>query len=181
MSRVGRAPLNVDIIMRTIKHNEAAREIDSYEHRHRPTSQNQPIQGVYVNPVLRAFFDSTPNDDRELLEIEDWWGKPYVTTQEWNADHEHWQYHCDRCAEASLDTGTEEDFKFRIKQQKALWYASWPSGVKFTLRCLDGGAWDRSTVWGTFATLEEAVDFAKNKKLPQYTRDIYEQIISDNF
>ncbi len=31
----------------------------------------------------------------------------------------------------------------------------------YVVRCLDGGAWDRSTNWGKFDTLEEAVSQAK--------------------
>ncbi len=38
----------------------------------------------------------------------------------------------------------------------------WPKGVRYDVRCLDGGAWDRSTAWGSFPTLEAAVDLALN-------------------
>lgn len=31
----------------------------------------------------------------------------------------------------------------------------------YEVRCLDGGAWDRSTNWGKFPTIEEAVGRAK--------------------
>jgi hypothetical protein len=34
---------------------------------------------------------------------------------------------------------------------------AWPSGTRYDLRCLDGGAWDRPTCWGMFGSLEEAV------------------------
>jgi hypothetical protein len=37
----------------------------------------------------------------------------------------------------------------------------YPSGVRFDVRCLDGGGWDRSTWWGSFPTVEEAVRCAK--------------------
>lgn len=33
---------------------------------------------------------------------------------------------------------------------------AWPGGVRYDVRCLDGGAWDRSTWWGSFSTLDEA-------------------------
>lgn len=36
--------------------------------------------------------------------------------------------------------------------------------TRFDVRCLDGGAWDRSTWKGSFETLEEAVNFAKSIK-----------------
>jgi hypothetical protein len=41
------------------------------------------------------------------------------------------------------------------------WLKAWPSGMRYDVRCLDGGAWDRSTCWGMAATLEEAVRIAK--------------------
>lgn len=34
---------------------------------------------------------------------------------------------------------------------------------KFTVRCLDGGAWDRSTNYGVASTLEEAKEIARKK------------------
>jgi len=41
------------------------------------------------------------------------------------------------------------------------WLAAWPSGIRYDVRCLDGGAWDRSTCLGQFATLYEAVGCAR--------------------
>ena len=40
----------------------------------------------------------------------------------------------------------------------------WPNGIRFDVRCLDGGAWDRSTNRGQFATLEEAIQRANELK-----------------
>ncbi len=39
--------------------------------------------------------------------------------------------------------------------------AHWPEGQRYDVRCLDGGAWDRSTGWGSLPTLDEAVTLAK--------------------
>lgn len=36
----------------------------------------------------------------------------------------------------------------------------WPEGKRFDVRCLDGGAWDRSSNLGSFKSLNEAVDMA---------------------
>ena len=41
------------------------------------------------------------------------------------------------------------------------WLKSWPSGARYDVRCLDGGAWDRPTSWGMFGTLPEAIACAK--------------------
>ena len=38
---------------------------------------------------------------------------------------------------------------------------AWPGGLRFDVYCLDGGAWDRPTVWGCFGSLEEAVSCAR--------------------
>lgn len=38
-------------------------------------------------------------------------------------------------------------------------------GEAYETRCLDGGAWDRSTSWGTFAKLSEAVARAKTANI----------------
>ena len=33
----------------------------------------------------------------------------------------------------------------------------WPDGVFYSVYCLDGGAWDRPTLWGRFESLDEAL------------------------
>jgi hypothetical protein len=33
----------------------------------------------------------------------------------------------------------------------------WPSGIRYDVYCLDGGAWDRPTAWDSFGTIEEAI------------------------
>lgn len=40
--------------------------------------------------------------------------------------------------------------------------AQWPEGVRYTVRCLDGGAWDRSTWWGSFGSMAEALQCAEH-------------------
>lgn len=52
------------------------------------------------------------------------------------------------------------------KNPTAEFLSKFPTGTSFTLRCLDGGAWDRSTWWGEFATIGEAV--AEAKRRPTY-------------
>lgn len=36
----------------------------------------------------------------------------------------------------------------------------WPTGQRYDVRCLDGGAWDRSTWRGSYGSLDEAIDAA---------------------
>lgn len=90
------------------------------------------VGGFFLDPTMPEDFDSTENESRpESHQV--WWNVPYVVS-----------YRNDPAA------------RFSGKFLEA-----WPRGVRYDVRCLDGGAWDRSTVWGFFATVEEAVACAK--------------------
>ena len=39
--------------------------------------------------------------------------------------------------------------------------ASWSEGVRYMVHCADGGAHDRATFWGAFATIDEAITCTK--------------------
>ncbi len=128
------------------------------------------IDGIDVNPRLRKMFDCTPNEDRSQAEIERWWGVPFVSSCSWD----------DMKPDASYDDfisrmaayggirdytpPTREQWEHDIEQRRLNWFESWPSGVRYDVRCLDGGAWDRSTWWGSFATLDEAIACAKGSR-----------------
>lgn len=102
---------------RTIDYLDEPLELDDYEERHRPANQRQ-VRGVPVDPLLRETFEITPHDERDPLEIEDWWNRPFIVSHQ-----------------------SDE-------------------GVRYDVRCLDGGAWDRSTWRGTYESLDAAVDSA---------------------
>lgn len=40
---------------------------------------------------------------------------------------------------------------------------SFPDGIRYTVQCLNGGAWDRPTFLGIFSNLEDAVKCAMNE------------------
>ncbi|WP_418648645.1 hypothetical protein ACNQFN_09345 [Thauera butanivorans] len=108
------------------------------------------INGVPINPHLPEGFDATANEDRPPSHAK-FWHRPYVltcTVQERDAFY------------AGL---TDEDAEAaRAYWAKTLkqWMAVWPSGTCYVVRCLDGSAWNRSSSWGCFATLEEAIEEA---------------------
>lgn len=85
-----------------------------------------------VNPELPARFSNTPNHARPRTH-DFWWDQPYIETEYY--------------------TGPDE--------RRAEWLKWWPEGVRYDVRCLDGGAWDRPTCWGMFATLADAVACAR--------------------
>ena len=67
--------------------------ISPYLDEHRP--QNQELtDGVPINPNLRPDFDVTPNDARDPLETEDWWGRPFICTDNWDDNAESWEAPC---------------------------------------------------------------------------------------
>jgi hypothetical protein len=94
------------------------------------------VSGVPIDPKLPKNFDSTPNDARPASHRR-WEGRPYIVT----------------------DDGAN---MMSSPETRASWLKAWPSGIRYSVRCLDGGAWDRSTWWGGFATLEEAIACAKS-------------------
>jgi hypothetical protein len=96
--------------------------------------RQERTMGVPINPELPPGFDDTPNDARPASHA-CWWDRPYVVSIAWE--------------QMAWPGATEVD--------RAKWYAHWPWGTRYEVRCLDGGAWDRSTGWGMFATLEEAI------------------------
>jgi hypothetical protein len=56
---------------------------------------------------------------------------------------------------------------FRPSAPDADFLRAFPDGVRYDLRCLDGGAWDRSTWWGSFASAQLAAAEAKTR--PTYS------------
>ena len=90
---------------------------------------------IEIDPKLPAKFESTDNEKRPVTHLR-WWYRPFIRTCSWESWH-------------SQD-----------EERKAEWYKHWPSGIRYEVRRLDGGAWDRTTNHGMFPTLEEAMDIA---------------------
>jgi|APLak6261669087_1056070.scaffolds.fasta_scaffold05995_3 hypothetical protein len=124
---------------------------------------------IPINPKLRIGFDCTPNDERSESEIKRWWGRPYIVTttyEEIQADATY-EDHVKRMAEIGCDSLSKEEFEEREAKGRENWLKAWPTGTRYEVRCLDGGAWDRSTTWGMVATLEEAL-VCSSKPVPDY-------------
>lgn len=105
------------------------------------------VDVVLINPQLPKNFDATRNEVRPPGHAK-WWHQPYiqtVTVESWDAIY------------ASRTDQHAESSRAEWVHNRVKWMAAWPSGTRFDVRCLDGGAWDRSTNWGGFATLEEAL------------------------
>lgn len=132
--------------------------LTDFEAKHRYANQTEWVDNIPINPVLRLDFDMTPNDERDDLEILDWWGKPFIRTNEWVADT--WADYCERTATLS-NRQTEAEFLAQQEKSRLQWYAAWPTGIRYDVRVLDGGAWDRSTGKAMVGSLAEALAIAK--------------------
>jgi hypothetical protein len=109
------------------------------------------IDGIPVNPVLPKNFSSTDNEKRPASH-QKWWDRPYIQTtsvEELDADYAN-----------RTDDYAEKAREAWIEGRKS-WMEAWPSGTRYDVRCLDGGAWDRPTCWGMFPTIEQAVECTK--------------------
>ncbi|MGZ8220031.1 MAG: hypothetical protein ACXWT0_00135 [Methylobacter sp.] len=127
------------------------------------------MKKIPINPRLRKGFDNTPNDQRSESEIKRWWGRPYIRTstyEEHQTDATH-EDHVRRMAGTGYDPWSKEEFEEKEATWRKNWFEAWPDGTRYEVRCLDGGAWDRSTLWGMFPTLDEALICA-GKSVPDY-------------
>ncbi|WCH25132.1 hypothetical protein [Aeromonas salmonicida] len=123
---------------RQIEVDGQCEEVDEYLPEHYLENQTSwAAPGIPLNPKLREDFDNTPNEERDPLELKDWWRVPYIKTIDW-------------AAFASSD-----------EEHRRSWFEAWPTGIRYDVRCLDGGAWDRSTNKGAFPTLEQAITAAQ--------------------
>lgn len=133
-------------------------EVDVYQDKHRPEQQEKVGQGYPLNPVLRDNFCNTPNEHREPLEHEDWWDLPYIESTTWQQSEASIRL----AQQARGDELSTMEAEARIETLKASFFAFNPGGTKYTVHCLDGGAWDRPTMWGVFPALEEAIECCTN-------------------
>jgi hypothetical protein len=118
------------------------------------------VEGVPVNPDLPEDFDNCDNGKRPADHMA-WWGKPYIETEE------HYSESYDAAVRRLDALGysmryTRQEWDDRQAESRKGWLQAYPDGVRYDVRCLDGGAWDRPTGWGMVGTLEEAIHIAKN-------------------
>ena len=121
------------------------------------------VQGVLINPSLPELFDMTPNDQRSAAQIKKWWGRPFINRDDWADQEHHTIRHQEQLRREGRDYAlSPEGVAKQLDEHRVTWYETYPAGDRYVVRCLDGGAWDRSTNWGNYSTLEEALSVAEN-------------------
>lgn len=124
-----------------------------------PTFYAESVEdGVLINPALPENFDNTPNDARSPEELARWWLRPFVVVNRWEDQVRHIHAHQEWLKQNGDADLCRPDLAAYIEEQRAQWFKFWPEGNRYEARCLDGGAWDRSSNWGMFGTLAEALD-----------------------
>jgi len=139
---------------------ERERANDPYAERHFFENQRK-IEGIPVNPIQRFYFDLTPNEERPGREVDEWWGEPYITTQGFGKDF--YEDYCERMKDSGV-LETKDEWVKRKSKEFDQWIEAWKEGIRYDVRCLDGGAWDRSSSKGYFDNFDDALEFAKSLK-----------------
>ena len=134
-----------------------------YDEKYYFENQVNIIDGIAVNPLLPDDFYDTPNDERDTNELAHWWGRPFITTESFMEDS--YEAYCERMTEFDAEYKLEslEEFTTRRENEEKSWNEHWVGGVRYDVRCLTGGAWDRPSSQGYFSSLEEALVVAKEK------------------
>ena len=139
--------------------------MSEYLSKHRPENENQKnvVDGISIDPELPEAFNMTDHALRDPIEIEDWWEAPYIITESWEDRCESYDEHVMRSENNTLFTvnETRDEYDSKIAEEKAGWLNTYPTGIRYTVRSLDSGAWDRSTWKGNFSSLEDALTMAK--------------------
>lgn len=122
--------------------------------------------GIMINPQLRKNFDCTTNQKRSSKEVQFFWNNPYILVQE--LELESYEEHFDRLFNdknfRNESIESKKEFLKRNEESIRNWFLVYPLGFRYTVRCLEGGAWDRSSWKGDFSDFTEALEFAKKVK-----------------
>lgn len=116
------------------------------------------MKKVYINPKVPEWMDSKALEKRSKSHMDKWFNRAYIRTEKFFEDD--YKDYSERCKE-NIELETEEQFNNRIAKQKKEWFGLWPEGIRYDVKCLDGGAWDRTTNKGSYKTLEEAIAHCK--------------------
>ena len=110
------------------------------------------IEGIAIDPKLPIRFDFTLNHERPKSHLK-FANRPFIVTETVEALDAFYAGRTDIHADHE-----REEWAACGRQQ---WMGAWPTGTRYEVRCLDGRCCDRSTSWGMFSTLAEALACAK--------------------
>lgn len=112
--------------------------------------------GFHVNPSVPEWMDSRSLSNRSESHLEQWYLVPYIQTESFSK--ETYVNYRDRMKKVKVsEVLSKEAFEQWMNDWQRTWWKKWPAGVRYDVRCLDGGAEDRTTNHGSYDTLDKAL------------------------
>lgn len=118
--------------------------------------------GILINPKVPEWMDDRALEKRSEKHMKKWLNVPYIRTEVFGKDN--YSDYCERMAYTQKNDyignyklKTEEEFNNIRIDDKKNWLTNWPDGIRYDVRILDGGAWDRTSYKGSYKTLENAI------------------------
>jgi len=122
------------------------------------------LDEVLIDPLLPDDFYDCPNEERDDEQNKMWWGRAYIETDDFTAFDDNYSEYKKRMifVDAAGESLEPEDvFNKRIKNTKDVWFNKFPTGIRYTVHCLDGGDLDKPTCWDSCGSVDEAVACCK--------------------
>lgn len=122
------------------------------------------IDGILFNPKLPKNFDDTDNSTRPDSH-QKWWYRPFIVTGSVENLDKFYAERDDDYTREQPEQWAKSCEQWKNEGRKK-WLESYPTGIQYIVRCLDGGAWDRSTNYGFYSDIDSAIEqanYLKNK------------------
>jgi len=99
------------------------------------------MQKTPINPSLRPEFNSSAYEDRPAEEIAQWWNVPYIVTDtfEDQGDKTFDEYVARMRSYGNAPGRSREEWEADKAKHRENWFIWFPSGIRYEVRCLDGG------------------------------------------
>ena len=121
-------------------------------------------KGIMINPKTPKYMNNLDIEERTKSHIDKWWNLPYINTETYS--HEKYKKHYKRLKEYESYPNEEirdiENYEKEKYEDHIAWFKYWKKGIRYDVRCLNGGAWDRTLSLASFDNIEDAIEFCKN-------------------
>lgn len=115
---------------------------------------------VLINPNIPKWMDNKDIEKRSGSHIEKWWNVPYIVFETF--EKEPYSKFKKRMTKLNYNVDESwEEYELRKKEEFLEWINTWGTGIRYDVRMLDGGAWDRTSWKGSFNNLDEAIKHCK--------------------
>lgn len=122
------------------------------------------VDGIKINPKTPKYMNYLDIEKRTEKHLNKWWNVPYIETYTFSS--EAYKKHFKRLTKLKSFPNEKirdiETYEKEVFEQHVSWLKAWKHGVRYDVRILDGGAWDRTTSKGMFDNLEDAIKMCKS-------------------